>query len=55
MRGLEEPALAKAGTHSGRPAQPHRDYHIKPDLIYRKPDATSLELVRLGSHSEFGL
>ena len=35
----------------------HRDCHIKPDLvlIYRKPDGESLELVRLGSHSELGL
>jgi mRNA interferase YafQ len=35
----------------------HRDCHIKPDLIliYRKPDDGSLELVRLGSHSELGL
>ena len=35
----------------------HRDCHIKPDLvlIYRKPDAESLDLVRLGSHSELGL
>jgi mRNA interferase YafQ len=34
-----------------------RDCHIKPDLvlIYRKPDAENLELVRLGSHSELGL
>ena len=34
----------------------HRDCHIKPDLIliYRKPDDTSLELIRLGSHSELG-
>jgi mRNA interferase YafQ len=34
----------------------HRDCHIKPDLllIYRKPDGASLDLVRLGSHSEFG-
>lgn len=34
----------------------HRDCHIKPDLvlIYRKPDAESLDLVRLGSHSELG-
>ena len=34
----------------------HRDCHI-PDLIliYRKPDDTNLELVRLGSHSELGL
>ncbi|MBS0359017.1 MAG: type II toxin-antitoxin system YafQ family toxin [Proteobacteria bacterium] len=32
----------------------HRDCHIKPDLvlIYRKPDLKTLELVRLGSHSE---
>jgi mRNA interferase YafQ len=35
----------------------HRDCHIKPDLIliYRKPDNKTLELVRLGSHSELGL
>jgi mRNA interferase YafQ len=35
----------------------HRDCHIRPDLvlIYRKPDAESLELVRLGSHSELGI
>jgi mRNA interferase YafQ len=35
----------------------HRDCHLRPDLvlIYRKPDADSLELVRLGSHSELGL
>jgi mRNA interferase YafQ len=34
-----------------------RDCHVKPDLIliYRKPDKDSLELVRLGSHSELGL
>src|ERR1039457_3799051 len=34
-----------------------RDCHLKPDLIliYRKPDAASLELVRVGSHSELGL
>jgi hypothetical protein len=33
-----------------------RDCHIRPDLIliYRKPDAENLELVRLGSHSELG-
>ncbi|MDR3424873.1 MAG: type II toxin-antitoxin system YafQ family toxin [Alphaproteobacteria bacterium] len=31
-----------------------RECHIKPDLllIYRKPDSETLELVRLGSHSE---
>lgn len=35
----------------------HRDCHIKPDLvlIYRVPDAETLELVRLGSHSELSL
>jgi mRNA interferase YafQ len=35
----------------------HRDCHIRPDLvlIYRKPNDDSLELVRLGSHSELGL
>jgi len=34
-----------------------RDCHIKPDLvlIYRKPDADTLELLRLGSHSELRL
>jgi mRNA interferase YafQ len=33
-----------------------RDCHIKPDLIliYAKPDGDSLDLVRLGSHSELG-
>lgn len=35
----------------------HRDCHVKPDLvlIYRKPDRMTLQLVRLGSHSELGL
>lgn len=35
----------------------HRDCHIKPDLIliYQKPDAETLRLVRLGSHSELSL
>ena len=35
----------------------HRNCHVKPDLvlIYRKPDDTVLQLVRLGSHSELGL
>jgi mRNA interferase YafQ len=34
----------------------HRDCHVRPDLvlIYRKPDPDTLELVRLGSHSELG-
>ena len=31
-----------------------RECHLKPDLllIYRKPDAETLQLVRMGSHSE---
>jgi len=35
----------------------HRDCHLRPALIliYRKPGNDSLELVRLGSHSELGL
>jgi len=35
----------------------HRDCHVKPDLvlIYQKPDADTLRLVRFGSHSELGL
>jgi mRNA interferase YafQ len=35
----------------------HRDCHVRNDLvlIYRKPDEDTLELVRLGSHSELGL
>jgi hypothetical protein len=34
-----------------------RPSHQKPDLvlIYRKPDGETLQLVRLGSHSELGL
>ena len=33
-----------------------RDCHIRPDLIliYRKPDDESLDLIRLGSHSDLG-
>lgn len=35
----------------------HRDCHIRPDLvlIYRKPNSDTLQLVRLGSHSQLGL
>jgi mRNA interferase YafQ len=35
----------------------HRDCHLRPDLvlIYRKPDSKTLQLVRLGSHSELEL
>ena len=39
------------------PWKDHRDCHLRPDLvlIYRKPDAEHLDLVRLGSHSALGL
>jgi mRNA interferase YafQ len=35
----------------------HRDCHVRPDLvlIYRKPDDTTVQLVRLGSHAELSL
>ena len=35
----------------------HRDCHVRSDLvlIYRKPDADHLDLVRLGSHGQLGL
>ena len=35
----------------------HRVCHIKPDLvlIYRIPDENTIQLVRLGSHSELGI
>jgi mRNA interferase YafQ len=35
----------------------HRDCHVKPDLVlvYRKPNSDSLQLVRLGTHSELEL
>lgn len=37
--------------------QDFRDLHLKPDLvlIYRLPDAETIQLVRLGSHSELGM
>jgi mRNA interferase YafQ len=38
------------------PWRSYRDCHIRPDLVlvYREPNNHSLELVRLGSHSELG-
>jgi len=32
----------------------HRECHLRPDLlpIYRKPNPETLQLIRLGSHSE---
>ena len=58
MLAKDEPLLRRYFDHplSGEWSD-HRDCHIRPDLIliYRKPDDASLELVRLGSHSELGL
>jgi mRNA interferase YafQ len=57
MLAKDEPLLRRYFDHplSGEWSD-HRDCHIRPDLIliYRKPDDASLELVRLGSHSELG-
>ena len=54
----EQPLPAKNRDHalSGDWAD-HRDCHLKPDLvlIYRLPDNDTLQLVRMGSHSELGL
>lgn len=50
--------MAKGSNDSGWAGdwKDHRDCHIKPDLvlIYRKPDAGVVQLVRIGSHSELG-
>ena len=58
MLAKDEPLSRRYFDHAlGGEWSDHRDCHIRPDLIliYRKPDETSLELVRLGSHSELGL
>ena len=35
----------------------HRDCHVRPDLvlIYRTPNADTLQLVRIGSHAQLNL
>ncbi|MGO9770397.1 MAG: type II toxin-antitoxin system YafQ family toxin [Roseiarcus sp.] len=58
LLALDAPLPARYVDHAlGGEWKDHRDCHVRPDLIlvYRKPDADSLELVRLGSHSELGL
>lgn len=53
----DEPLPRRCFDHSlGGEWSDHRDCHVRPDLvlIYRKPDNDTLELVRLGSHSELG-
>jgi len=54
----DRPLPARYSDHSlGGKWLGDRDCHIKPDLvlIYRKPDERTLQLVRLGSHSELSL
>lgn len=54
----DEPLPAKYRDHAlTGDWKDHRDCHLRPDLvlIYRKPDAETLQLVRLGSHSELSL
>lgn len=54
----DKPLLPKHRDHAlSNNWHDHRDCHIKPDLIliYRKPDNNTLQLVRLGSHSELSL
>lgn len=51
----DKPLAAKHRDHAlSNNWHDHRDCHIKPDLvlIYRRPDEDTLQLVRLGSHSE---
>jgi mRNA interferase YafQ len=57
MLANDEPLPRRYFDHAlGGEWNDHRDCHIRPDLvlIYRKPDASTLDLVRLGSHSELG-
>ena len=57
MLAADQPLDERYRDHAlGGDWKDHRDCHIRPDLvlIYRKPDAATLTLVRLGSHSELG-
>ena len=58
MLAQDEPLPRRYFDHPlGGEWKDHCDCHIRPDLIliYRKLDEASLDLVRLGSHSELGL
>ena len=53
----DQPLAPRCRDHAlSGPWSDYRDCHVKPDLvlIYSKPDAGTLRLVRLGSHSELG-
>jgi mRNA interferase YafQ len=58
LLAMDSPLIEKLRDHplTGQ-WKDYRDCHLKPDLvlIYRLPDEGTLELVRLGSHSELGL
>jgi mRNA interferase YafQ len=53
---IEDAALPERSRDHGLGGEwgDHRECHLKPDLllIYRKPHAEVLQLVRMGSHSE---
>jgi mRNA interferase YafQ len=53
----DRPLDAKYRDHPLVAKKDVRDCHIKPDLVllYSKPDAGTLRLVRIGSHSELGI
>ena len=54
----DEPLEPRHRDHAlGGPWADFRDCHIRPDLvlIYEKPDARTIRLVRMGSHAELGL
>jgi mRNA interferase YafQ len=57
LLAADQPLPERFRDHALTGCNDSRDCHIRPDLIliYRKPDEESLELVRLGSHSELGL
>lgn len=58
MLAADEPLPRRHHDHSlAGEWKDHRDCHVRPDLvlIYRIPDSETLDLVRLGSHSELGL
>ena len=51
----DQPLQEKYRDHGlGSNWKSHRECHLKPDLllIYKRPDAETLRLVRMGSHSE---
>jgi mRNA interferase YafQ len=58
LLAMDTPLPEKLHDHAlGGEWKDHRDCHLRPNLvlIYRLPDALTLELVRLGSHSELSL